>query len=215
MAGEEVGGKKQLAARAGRGQRAQQRDGRESDAGMARGFRAAEIAPACQHQTGEPEQDRGGLAAIALEIVQARHGIVVEVEDARRQQSVEGFDRQPEAPDRVGERGGDGMAGDLGAPGAGQRLAPPGEPHLAGERLAQDIAQPADLVGKGGERVEMRARRGGGEQRGEPAVALVGAGLRLAMGVSGRQRRGNRRLRRHGAATSAAATLRFSPSSTL
>ena len=96
-----------------------------------------------------------------------------------------------------------------------ERLAPPGQAHLAGERFARGDANARDLGVEGGERVKMRARARGREQGRKPSVARSLARNIRAMAVSQRERFGARFIFAHGAAMSSAATRRFSSIMTL
>ena len=94
----------------------------------------------------------------------------------------------------------------LGA-GAGQRLAPPGKPQLAGHRLAHARAQAREFALESDQRVQMWTLLRRREQGAEPAVAILRPSQLRAMRVSLGETQG--------AANSSAATRRFSPTSTL
>ena len=107
------------------------------DAGMAGGVGGAGVAAVVEDQAREADHGRGGLAGIALEIGERRHRVVVEVEGAGVDEVDEGLPGQPEAHDRVVEGGGDGIAADVAARLALQRVAPPLQPDLAEGGLAR------------------------------------------------------------------------------
>ena len=133
---------------------------RIGDAGVAGDLGRAGILAAGKHDRGELDQRGRRVAGIAFEVVQARHRVVVEIEDARLEEIVEGAERQPELGDRFGERARDRMAAAI----ATERVAPPLQADLAERRLAHAVADARDLGVEGVEREEVR-RAGSGAKR--------------------------------------------------
>ena len=130
----------------------------------------------------ELDERRRGGARIVVEIGQPAHRIVVEIEAARRDQAGQQLGRQPVARHRreQGRRHRVGL--DVAGGFAGDRIAPPLQPDLAGQRLVNDLAHPRDLDIEGIERIERAAMLGRSEQGGEKAILVGRAHQRLAMG---------------------------------
>ncbi len=143
---------------------AQQSRQRIGDACMPRGIGGARI-PAGQHDRGEADQARRRLAAIALEVVQGRDRIVVEVEHPCVDEVDERLPRQTEGHDRVVQSRRDRVGAHVAARLALQRVAPPLQPDLAEHGLANGIAHAGDLEAEGVKGEEIWALVGRGEQR--------------------------------------------------
>ena len=149
---------------------------------MAGGVGGAGVAALVEDQAREADHGRGGLTGIALEIGERRHRVVVEVEGAGVDEVDEGLPGQPEAHDRVVEGGGDGIAADVAARLALQRVAPPLQPYLAEGGFRDAVADARDLEAEGVEREQERALAARREQGGEEAVRVAGPHESFAVG---------------------------------
>jgi len=167
--GEKLRGQVKLLARGMEGQRPHKARQGVGDAAVAGDLRRAGIATAGKDHRRKLEKKRRGLAGITLQIVQARHRVVIEVEAAGLDDGVEGLTRETKGFDGSHERPADGMAGAIAMNG----VAPELQTDLAKPRLAHDIAQPGDFDIEGVERQKMLPCRFGREQIREIAVAVV------------------------------------------
>src|SRR5690606_32333000 len=95
VAGEDVAGQKQLAARRVQRQGPQDPRQRPGDAGMAGGSCRARIGTAAERDRRELDEGRSRLAGIAFEFDEPRHRVVIEVEGARLEEVEKGLTWQP------------------------------------------------------------------------------------------------------------------------
>ena len=174
---------------------------------------SARLGAIAQDEPAKADERRGGLAAIAFEVVYPGHRIVVEVEDAGIDQVDEGLAPEPALDDGIVEGGGDGVGLHIPPRLSLECIAPPLQADLARHRIGDCVAHARNGEAEGGEREEMRPVRHGGEQRREIAVGIALPDQCLAM----LEREGERVGRsgaglglRHATAIRAVATLRFS-----
>ena len=180
---------------------------------MAGGARAARLGAVADHEARQPEQRRGGLAAIALQVVHPGHRILVEVEHPGIDQVDEGLPPEAVHPDRLLQGGRNRVGAHVAPRLALEGVAPPLQADLAGHRVRGRLAHPRDGQAEGVEREEMRAGGGRREQGRVVAVRVAGPHEILAMGLREGEpglRRPAVGLRHQATAIRAAATLRFS-----
>jgi hypothetical protein len=128
---------------------------------------------AIEDPRGEIEDGRRGLPTMRFKRVEARERIVVEIEGTHIDQCVERLERQSAARDGVEQRCRNRMPADVAARRAGQRIAPPLQPHLAGECLVHPLRHDCDLTIERVERMQVRSPVGAREQAGKPAVVIL------------------------------------------
>ena len=145
-------------------------------------IRRAGIGAVREDEARESDQARRGLAAIALEVVQARHRIVVEIEDPGIDQVDQRLPRQAELDDGVVERRRHGIGPHIAPRLALQGVAPPLQADLADDRLAHGLANAGDLEVEGIEREEMRPLVGRREEARPVAIRIGVAHEGFAMG---------------------------------
>ena len=156
---------------------------RRAETGMMDERADVRLAAGIENPRRQRDQVRGHAAGVAFEIGERRHRIVVEIEPARRDQRIEPLHRQLVARNGRAQRRRHRMRPDLAAALAVEHIAPPLQPDLAGQRIANDLAHARDLQVEGIERKQRAAMLGRRKQRGEKAVPVRRAHQRLAMGV--------------------------------